>query len=368
MAENGAPNNKSDVNRLLHILPKGSARGPGHGRASGTSLPTRPKYSLVLPLFNEEAVLPLLFRRLDHVLAELDGPAEVIMVDDGSSDCTSIIVAARAKDDPRYRYIGLSRNFGQQLAMTAGLDAASGDAVILMDADLQDPPEVIHEMIAKWREGYEIVYARRASRAGESRFKLATARLFYKTMSRLASVDIPQNVGDFRLVDRKALEVFRSMREQDRFVRGMFAWVGFRQIAIEFNREERAAGETKWPVGKLVKLAVNGLVSFSDAPLRLALWLGACVSGMAILYGCYVIVTRLMSNDYVPGWASTIVVVAFLGGANMLLTGILGLYVGRIHNEVKRRPLYIVSRTAGFENVEAQPQGADLEERRRRAG
>ena len=336
--------------------------------ALGAGLATRPTYSLVLPIFNEEAVLPILFHRLDRVLAGLDGPAEVILVDDGSKDCSSIILEDRAKSDPRFRYIGLSRNFGQQLAMTAGLDAARGDAVILMDGDLQDPPEIILQMVAKWREGYEIVYARRSTRAGESQFKRVTARLFYKMMSRLASVEIPQNVGDFRLVDRKALEVFRTMREQDRFVRGMFAWVGFRQTAIEFDRDERAAGETKWPVGKLVKLAINGLVSFSDAPLRLALWMGACVSGLAILYGSFVIVTRLISDDYVPGWASTIVVVAFLGGANMLLTGILGLYIGRIHNEVKRRPLYIVGKTTGFEQVAEALPGVDNEERRRRAG
>lgn len=331
-------------------------------------MPNNPTYSLVFPVFNEEAVLPLLFHRLDRVLADLDGPAEVILVDDGSTDCTSIILAARARDDSRYRYIGLSRNFGQQAAMTAGLDAARGEAVILMDADLQDPPEIIHQMIEKWREGYEIVYARRAQRAGESKFKLATARLFYQLMSKLSSVEIPQNTGDFRLVDRKALEVFRSMREQDRFVRGMFAWVGFRQYALEFNREERAAGETKWPISKLVKLAVNGLVSFSDAPLRLALWMGACVSALAMLYGSYVIIYRLVSADFVPGWASTIVVVAFLGGFNMLLTGILGIYVGRIHNEVKRRPLYIVGRTAGFERAAEAPNPVTVDERRRRAG
>ncbi len=337
-------------------------------RRAGVRVTTRPTYSLVLPIFNEEAVLPLLFHRLDRVLAQLDGPAEVIMVDDGSTDCSSIILAARAKSDPRYRYIGLSRNFGQQLAMTAGLDAATGDAVILMDADLQDPPEIIHEMIAKWREGFEIVYARRATRAGESRFKLATAKLFYKLMSSLASVDIPQNVGDFRLIDRKALEVFRSMREQDRFVRGMFAWVGFRQTAVLFDSEERAAGETKWPIRKQLRLAMHGLVSFSDTPLRLALWLGAFVSGLAFLYGAFVIVSRLFSSDFVPGWASTIVVVAFLGGANMMLTGILGLYIARIHNEVKRRPLYVVDRTAGFADAETAPRGVDIEERRRRAG
>ena len=328
----------------------------------------RPKYSFVLPIFNEEAVLPILFHRLDRVIEKLDGPAEVILVDDGSTDCSSLILDARAKDDPRYRTIGLSRNFGQQIAMTAGLDAARGEAVILMDADLQDPPEVIHDMVAKWQEGFEIVYARRRSRAGESSFKLVTAQLFYKMMSKLAAIDLPQNVGDFRLIDAKALEVFRSMREQDRFVRGMFAWVGFRQTAVEFERAERAAGNTKWPVGKLVKLAVSGLVSFSDAPLRLALWMGTLVSTTAIIYGTYVFIWRLISNDYVPGWASTMVVVAFLGGANMMLTGIMGLYIGRIHTEVKRRPLYIVSRLRGFERAdaslspEAKPQ-SELQQR-----
>jgi glycosyltransferase involved in cell wall biosynthesis len=310
---------------------------------------TKPVYSFVIPVFNEEAVLPLLFHRLDGLLAELDGPAEVILVDDGSTDCTPIILHARAKSDPRYRFIGLSRNFGQQVAMTAGLDAASGEAIILMDADLQDPPEVVLQLIEKWREGFEIVYARRKTRAGEGRLKLATAALFYKLVSRLAAVDIPQNVGDFRLVDRKVLDVFCEMREQDRFVRGMFAWVGFRQIAIEFDREARAAGKTKWPLTKLLRLALNGLISFSDAPLRLALWLGMSVSILGMLYGIFVMLTRLMSDDYVPGWASTIVVVAFLGGANMMLTGIMGLYVGRIHSEVKRRPLYIVARSTGFE-------------------
>ena len=325
----------------------------------------KPKYSLVLPIYNEQAVLPALFQRLDGVLADLDGPAEVILVDDGSSDFTPIVLEARAKTDPRYKYIGLSRNFGQQIAMTAGLDAAAGDAVILMDADLQDPPEVIHQLIGKWAEGFEIVYARRASRAGESLFKLQTSKLFYKLMNKLSSVEIPSNVGDFRLIDRKALDVFRAMPEQDRFVRGMFAWVGFRQTAVEFHRDERLAGETKWPIGKLMRLAMTGVVGFSDAPLRLALWMGACVSGFALLYGTGVIVNRLLTNDYVPGWASTIVVVAFLGGFNMLLTGVLGIYVGRIHAEVKRRPLYIVGKSAGFEaEVAVTPREAVLEPRR----
>ena len=328
----------------------------------------RPTFSIVLPVFNEQAVLPLLFHRLDQLLAALDAPVEVILVDDGSTDCSPIILDARARTDSRYRFIGLSRNFGQQLAMTAGLDAALGDAVILMDADLQDPPEVVLQMIEKWREGYEIVYARRKTRHGESPFKLATAKLFYKLMSRIAAVEIPQNVGDFRLVDRKALDVFKDMREQDRFVRGMFAWVGFRQTAIEFDREERAAGETKWPVSKLIRLAVNGLVSFSDAPLRLALWMGMGVSTLGILYGLYVMITRLVAReDYVPGWASTIVVVAFLGGANMMLTGIMGLYIGRIHNEVKRRPLYIVAKSSGFERASQDLPSSQDERTSRRA-
>jgi dolichol-phosphate mannosyltransferase len=333
----------------------------------GFPVAARPTYSIVIPVFNEQAVLPLLFHRLDRLMEQMDGTTEVILVDDGSSDCSPIILCARARSDPRYRFIGLSRNFGQQLAMTAGLDAARGEAVILMDADLQDPPEVVLQMIGKWREGFEIVYARRKTRAGESRFKLATAALFYKLMSKLSAVEIPQNVGDFRLVDHKALAVFREMREQDRFVRGMFAWVGFRQTAIEFDRDERAAGETKWPVSKLIRLAINGLVSFSDAPLRLALWMGMGVSAFGFLYGLYVIVTRLVSSDYVPGWASTIVVVAFLGGANMMLTGIMGLYIGRIHNEVKRRPLYIVSRSAGLEESEAAAPSSMDERPARRA-
>lgn len=310
----------------------------------------RIQYSVVIPVFNEEAVLPVLLRRLDLLLDGFDAPAEVIFVDDGSRDCTGIVLKAKAKDDPRYRYIGLSRNFGHQIALTAGLDAAAGQAVIVMDADLQDPPEVVGEMIARWKDGFEIVYGKRLARDGESPFKRWSASLFYKLLGRLSSVDIPRDVGDFRLIDRKVLEAFRAMPEQDRFVRGMFAWLGFRQTEVAFHRQARAAGETKYPLWKMLRLAANGVIGFSDAPLRAAIWMGFAVSGFAGLYGLYAIGSWLAGDGHlVAGWTSMIVILSFLIGVHMMLTGIIGLYIGRIHNEVKRRPLYVVSTRVGFE-------------------
>jgi dolichol-phosphate mannosyltransferase len=313
-----------------------------------------PRYSIVVPVFNEQAVLPVLLRRLDLLMQGLDGVTETIFVDDGSSDTSSIILRAKAKDDPRYRYIGLSRNFGHQIAITAGMDAASGDAVIVMDADLQDPPEVVGQMIDKWKEGYEVVYGKRLSREGESAFKQWTASLFYKLLGRLSTVNIPRDTGDFRLIDRKVLEAFRAMPEQDRFVRGMFAWLGFRQTEVAFHRLPRLAGETKYPLLKMLRLAANGVVGFSDAPLRLAIWSGFAVSAFAALYALYVGVHWLAGDkSLVAGWASTIIIVSFLSGINMIMTGIMGLYVGRIYAEVKRRPLYVVSEKAGFEHTAA---------------
>ncbi len=307
------------------------------------------RYSIVVPVYNEQAVLPVLLRRLDQLMASLDGEAETIFVDDGSSDTSVIVLRAKAKDDPRFRFIGLSRNFGHQVAITAGMDAASGDAVIVMDADLQDPPEVVGQMIERWKEGYEVVYGRRLSREGESYFKTWTASLFYKLLGRLSSIEIPRDAGDFRLIDRKVLEAFRAMPEQDRFVRGMFAWLGFRQTEVTFHRLPRLAGETKYPFWKMLRLAVNGALSFSDAPLRLAIWCGVSVSLLAMLYGIYVMGLWLANSHLVEGWSSTIVVISFLCGLNMLMTGIMGLYIGRIHAEVKRRPLYIVAEKVGFE-------------------
>jgi glycosyltransferase involved in cell wall biosynthesis len=309
------------------------------------------RYSIVVPVFNEEAVLPILLRRLDILMDQLDGPTETIFVDDGSSDCSPIILQALARHEPRYRYIRLSRNFGHQVAITAGMDAAAGEAIVVMDADLQDPPEIVGEMIAKWKEGYEVVYARRLSRAGESRFKRATAHLFYRMLGRLSSVSIPADVGDFRLIDRKVLDALRSMPEQDRFVRGMIAWLGFRQTEVPFNRLPRLAGESKYPIWKMARLAVNGALGFSDAPLRLAIWCGLGVSALALLYGLYVMGLWLTDSQLVAGWSSTIVIVSFLCGINMLMSGIMGLYIGRIHAEVKRRPLYVVSQKLGFDRA-----------------
>ena len=311
----------------------------------------RIRYSIVIPVFNEEAVLPILLRRLDLLFERFDAPAEAIFVDDGSSDCTPIILQALARRDPRYRYIGLSRNFGHQVAITAGMDAAKGDAIIVMDADLQDPPEVVEQMIAKWREGYDVVYARRLSRAGESPFKRATAHLFYKMLGRMSSVFIPPDVGDFRLINRRVLDALRAMPEQDRFVRGMVAWLGFRQAEVTFHRLERVAGVTKYPLWRMARLAVSAALGFSDAPLRLAIWCGLAVSGIALFYGAYVLTLWLSKDpDLVVGWSSTIIVISLLCGINMLMTGIVGLYVGRIHAEVKRRPLYVVSAKVGFED------------------
>ncbi len=302
----------------------------------------RPTYSLVVPVFNEEAVLPLLFCRLDRVLDGLDGPSEVIVVDDGSRDASRLIAQAKVDADPRYRLVPLSRNFGHQVAITAGLDMARGDAAIVIDADLQDPPELIFDLVAKWREGYDVVCAQRTSRDGESRFKKVSADLFYRCLSRLASVEIPRNVGDCRLMNRRVLDAFRSMPERERFVRGMVAWIGFRQALVPYQRASRAAGTTKYPIRRMARLAADALVGFSEAPLRLSLWVGMVVSILGMLYGCVVIAMWLTRADLVPGWSSTIVVTTFLCGANMLMTGIMGLYVGRIYSEVKGRPLYVM--------------------------
>jgi polyisoprenyl-phosphate glycosyltransferase len=313
------------------------------------STPSWPEYSLVVPIYNEAETLPELVRRLTELVEQLDGEAEVVLVDDGSSDLSYELMSAARVVDPRFKLLRLSRNFGHQIAVTAGLDVAAGNAVIVMDADLQDPPEVALELAARWREGYEVVYAVRQGREGETPFKRATASIFYRLFRRISDVDVPLDVGDFRLVDRRALDAFRSMRESNRYVRGMFSWIGYRQVGVPYHREERYAGETKYPLRKMLRFATDGIVSFSAYPLRLALNVGFVVSALSFLLGVVFLISKFAGFYSIPGLASIAVFVAFLGGIQLLLIGIMGEYVARIHDEVKGRPLYLVSDTQGLE-------------------
>lgn len=312
-----------------------------------------PRYSLVIPVYDEEETLSELFKRLSLLFDRLDGPAEVILVDDRSRDGSYSIMTAHAQRDPRYRVVRLSRNFGHQIAITAGLDFASGDAVVIMDADLQDPPELILEMAERWKEGYEVVYAVRGEREGESSFKRVTAKYFYRVMNKLTDVDAPLDAGDFRLVDRKALEAFRSLRENNRFVRGMFSWIGFNQTGVTYNRPQRFAGKTKFPLRKMLKFAVDGIVSFSNLPLRLALNLGFILSGLAFVGALAAVILQFSGTYLVPGWASLVVVTAFLGGIQLMILGVMGEYMARIYDEVKDRPLYVISDLHNVDQVTA---------------
>jgi dolichol-phosphate mannosyltransferase len=314
-------------------------------------------YSIVIPILNEAETLPELERRLVALFERLDGSSEAILVDDGSTDASFDLLEVMNARDSRFRVIRLSRNFGHQIAITAGLDAAAGDAVVVMDGDLQDPPEVVLEMVERWRQGFDVVYAVRKERHGEPRGRRLRARLFYRLLRRLSDTQIPVDVGDFRLVDRRALEAFRSMRETNRYVRGMFSWVGFRQTSVEFVREERHAGRTKYPLRKLAKLGADGLLSFSNAPLRLALQLGFVISGLSFLIGVLAIAAKAAGLYAVPGMASLVVLVSFLGGIILVVLGIQGQYIARIHEEVKNRPLYLVADLLGFErSLQAAPR------------
>ncbi len=307
----------------------------------------RPVYSFVLPIYNEEQTLPELRRRMSAILDQLDGPAEVIMVDDGSRDRSYALMQDIQQTDSRYKTIQFSRNFGHQLAITAGMDFAVGRAIIIMDADLQDPPEVALEMAARWREGYEVVYAVREEREGETWFKRKTAEVFYRIQRRMANIDIPVNVGDFRLVDRRALDAFLSLRENNRYVRGMFSWIGFKQTGVTFVRSSRYAGTPQYTFVKSLKLAIDALISFSYAPLRLALMLGLFVSLLSVIYGLFAVCYRVFGGA-VPGWASLAALISFLGGLQLMVLGVVAEYLGRIYDEVKDRPLYIVRETGGL--------------------
>lgn len=308
---------------------------------------THPTISTVVPLFNEEGnVAPLLARIVAILEALPDRPSyEVVLVNDGSTDATLAAIQAEVARRPNIVLVDLSRNFGHQLAATAGIEIARGDAVVLMDGDLQDPPELIGEFVARWREGYDVVYAVRRTRKGESRFKLLSAQLFYRLIKRLTKVDIPVDTGDFRLMSRRVVEALRRSPERHRFLRGMVSWVGFNQTGIAYDRDERLSGVTKYPLPKMFRFALDGITSFSDIPLRFASYLGFITSGIALLYALIVIAFKLLSlhpPGYTKGWASLIVAVLFLGGVQLISLGILGEYIGRIYDEVKGRPLYLI--------------------------
>ncbi|WP_348945911.1 glycosyltransferase family 2 protein [Chitinibacter sp. FCG-7] len=311
--------------------------------------PTQQRLSVVIPCYNEEEVIGETLKRLGEFRATVtDLDVEFIFVDDGSKDRTRELLTAAQQANPEIRVVGFARNFGHQTAVTAGIDAASGDAVVLIDADLQDPPAVISEMIALWRTGYHVVYGTRVDRPGESAFKLVTARAFYRVLNRLSDVPIPLDTGDFRLMDRKVVDVLKGMPERDRFIRGMVSWVGFRQIALPYRRAERFAGESKYPLRKMVRFATDGIMSFSTKPLRLAVTLGLLSSFFALIGIINTLVVRLTTDHWVPGWAEIMVAILFLGGVQLLCIGILGEYVGRTYNEIKRRPLYVVQDRLGF--------------------
>lgn len=298
-------------------------------------------YSIIAPIYNEKENLPALHRRVTQVMDSTAEPWELILVDDGSSDDSTDIIRALAKEDKRVRPVIFARNFGHQVAVTAGLDYSRGEAVVIIDADLQDPPELILEMSKKWKEGYEVVYAVRAEREGESFFKLWTASLFYRLIYRITDVKIPLDTGDFRLMDRKVVQVMNQMRERHRFLRGMSAWVGFKQIGVEYKRAARTAGETKYPFRKMFRLALNAITGFSYFPLQVATFFGFVSASIAILAIPVVVYMRVTGSGAFFGQATTLIAVLFLGGVQLICVGILGEYIGRLYDEAKGRPLYI---------------------------
>ncbi len=308
---------------------------------------TAPTYSILIPVYNEEPVLPTLFPRLDALVAQLDAPCEVLLIDDGSRDRSAELIRAALPARPWLRLLRFARNFGHQAALTAGYDHALGAAVVCLDADLQDPPEVILEMARRWREGFEVVYGVRTKREGETLFKKFTAWAYYRTMRSLAKVDLPVDAGDFRLMDRKAVDALKQVRERSRYLRGLVAWIGFRQCAVPYDRAERFAGETKYPLRKMLRLAFDGILSFSSVPLRIAMVIGLIVSGLSILAGLAAIVVKVGGWYTVDGWTSLAVLVCFIGGVQLTVMGIIGEYISRIYDEVKARPLYLVAENAG---------------------
>jgi glycosyltransferase involved in cell wall biosynthesis len=310
-----------------------------------TAMP--PSLAVIVPAYNETAVLERFHGRLAAVFDGMDVDASVIYIDDGSADDTWAIIDRLAQADPRVVGLRLSRNFGKEAAMTAGLDAVDADAVVVIDADLQDPPELIPDLVARLHEGNDVVYATRADRAGETRFKRFTSAAFYRVMERLSDNPMPRDTGDFRVLSRRAVAALRELRERQRFMKGLFAWIGYRQVSFRYHRDARLAGDTKWNYWRLTNLAIEGITSFSVAPLRMATWLGMSAAGVAFLYGLWVILKVLIWGDPVRGYPTLLVVILFMGGAQLMGLGIIGEYVGRTYAESKRRPLYYVEDRRG---------------------
>jgi dolichol-phosphate mannosyltransferase len=302
---------------------------------------------VVVPCFNEEEVIQETHQQLSATLRKICPSFEIIYVNDGSRDRTLELLRNIQAEDPHVRYVSLARNFGHQKAVSAGIDYARGQAVVLIDADLQDPPEVIEHMLIKWQEGFDVIYGVRAHRQGESWFKLVTARMFYRMLNQLSEVPIPLDTGDFRLMDRKVVDVLKAMPERDRFLRGMVAWIGFNQVALPYERAPRFAGESKYPLRKMLAFALDGILSFSSKPLRTATLLGFFTSGLAIMGILYSIFVRLFTSSWVSGWAMTFIANLFMGGVQLLCIGVIGEYIGRIYAESKHRPLYLVSEARG---------------------
>jgi glycosyltransferase involved in cell wall biosynthesis len=308
------------------------------------------KISIVAPLYNEEEVIDELIDRLRKTLDEIGLPYEIVLVNDGSRDRTLEMAKGYCAQDRRIKLVGLSRNFGHQVAVTAGLAKATGEVVVIIDADLQDPPEVIKAMVEKWREGYDVVYGVRTRRQGEGFFKLITAKLFYRLLKRLTAVDIPVDTGDFRLMDRKVVDELNRMTERNRFLRGMVSWLGFRQTCVEYVRDPRYGGESKYPLLKMISFAADGIFSFSRLPLRISSVFGLFCSAVSFLFIIYGLAVRILFPSYaISGWASIFLAILFLGGVQLLTVGILGEYIGRIYEEVKGRQLFVVGEEYNFD-------------------
>lgn len=317
--------------------------------------------SVIIPCYNEEDVLRATYERLGKVFHGMtDYDYELIFVNDGSADQTQLILTELQLSDPHVRVLLLSRNFGHQIAVTAGLEVAAGDAVVIIDADLQDPPEVIPEMVRLWREGNDVVYGIRLEREGESKFKLWTAKVFYRLINRLSETKMPLDAGDFRLIDRKVVGVINKMPERARFLRGMVSWAGFRQTSVTYDRAPRHAGDSKYPLKKMVHFAMDGIISFSLVPLKLAIWTGFLAIWIAVAGIIVAIIDRLLDKHLTRGWASLFVAVLFMAGVQLVSLGIIGEYLGRIYTEVKRRPLYVVQERLGFGDQSKQTAADNL--------